>query len=164
MQNNLSKSSDEEIQGAVSSALEAGYRHIDAAYLYQNEGAIGKVLQEWIQSGRVKREELFITTKVIVFLFSVFNWGRLLNTRNFFCFPTSPAALHRKPAWESVPFPWIVPSKLASRLCGPLLNPLSRRIRLGQRHGPFSKGWKERVTYRLQDRSSLTMEGIKETH
>ena len=45
-------------------ALEAGYRHIDTAYLYMNEAAIGEVLDDWIRSGKVKREELFITTKV----------------------------------------------------------------------------------------------------
>ena len=44
--------------------MEAGYRHIDTAYNYLNEDAIGEVLQQWIQSGKVKREELFIVTKV----------------------------------------------------------------------------------------------------
>jgi len=45
-------------------ALEAGYRHIDTAYIYQNESIIGDVLQEWIQGRRIKREDIFITTKV----------------------------------------------------------------------------------------------------
>ena len=49
---------------AVQWALESGYRHIDTAYNYQNEGAIGEVIQEWITSGKLKREELFVTTKV----------------------------------------------------------------------------------------------------
>ncbi len=49
---------------AVNAALEAGYRHIDGAFIYHNESAIGEVLADWIQSGRVKREELFIVTKV----------------------------------------------------------------------------------------------------
>ncbi|KAK4005156.1 hypothetical protein OUZ56_006877 [Daphnia magna] len=57
-------SSKEEIQTAVNAALEAGYRHIDTAYLYSNEDAIGEVLQQWIKSGKVKREELFIVTKL----------------------------------------------------------------------------------------------------
>lgn len=61
------QSSKEEIQTAINAALEAGYRHIDTAYNYMNEDAIGEVLQTWIQSGRIKREELFIVTKVYVF-------------------------------------------------------------------------------------------------
>ena len=58
------KASDEEVKKAVHYALEAGYRHIDTAYNYFNEGAIGEVLQDWFQSGKLKREELFVTTKV----------------------------------------------------------------------------------------------------
>src|SRR5690606_2741068 len=42
------------------SALELGYRSIDAAIIYRNEELVGRVLAE---SG-VPREELFITTKV----------------------------------------------------------------------------------------------------
>jgi diketogulonate reductase-like aldo/keto reductase len=58
------QSSKEEIQAAISSALEIGYRHFDCAYNYLNEDAIGEVFNEWITSGKVKREELFIVTKV----------------------------------------------------------------------------------------------------
>lgn len=39
-------------------------RHIDAAPAYLNEKAIGRVLKRWIDSGKVKREEIFITTKL----------------------------------------------------------------------------------------------------
>ena len=60
----LLQSSDEEGEKAVNAALEMGYRHIDTAYNYQNEAAIGRVLKRWIDSGKVKREELFIVTKV----------------------------------------------------------------------------------------------------
>ena len=49
---------------AVRVALDAGYRHIDTAYNYKNEDAIGEVLQEYIKSGKVKREDLYIVTKV----------------------------------------------------------------------------------------------------
>jgi len=58
------QSTPEEVKAAVNAALEAGYRHIDTAYNYQNEDAIGEVLEEWISSGKVKREELFIVTKL----------------------------------------------------------------------------------------------------
>ncbi|VDL84146.1 unnamed protein product [Nippostrongylus brasiliensis] len=36
----------------------------DTAFLYQNEAIIGKVLNEYLSSGKLKREELFITTKL----------------------------------------------------------------------------------------------------
>ncbi len=55
---------EKEIETALEEALEAGYRHFDTAYMYQNEKIIGKVLKTWLDSGRVKREELFIVTKV----------------------------------------------------------------------------------------------------
>jgi len=58
------ESTYEELKRALHIALEAGYRHIDTAYLYQNESIIGDVLNEWIQSGKIKREEIFITTKL----------------------------------------------------------------------------------------------------
>ena len=49
---------------AVRIALDTGYRHIDTAFNYQNEDAIGKALTEYIKAGKIKREELFIVTKV----------------------------------------------------------------------------------------------------
>lgn len=58
---------DEEVKLALNWALEAGYRHIDTAYAYLNEGAIGDVIQDWLKSGKLKREELFITTKVYLY-------------------------------------------------------------------------------------------------
>lgn len=45
-------------------AIEVGYRHIDAAYVYENEEEVGSALREKIADGTVKREELFYTTKV----------------------------------------------------------------------------------------------------
>lgn len=44
----------------VRSALEVGYRHIDAAQMYRNEAQVGI---GWVSSG-VPREELFITSKL----------------------------------------------------------------------------------------------------
>lgn len=55
---------DQEVEDALEQALEAGYRHIDAAPAYRNEPAIGRVLKRWLDSGRVKREDLFIVTKL----------------------------------------------------------------------------------------------------
>ncbi|XP_063224317.1 aldo-keto reductase family 1 member A1-like [Bacillus rossius redtenbacheri] len=56
--------SSEVVGAAVDSALEAGYRHIDTAYVYRNEAAIGQALNKWLDSGRLKREELFVVTKL----------------------------------------------------------------------------------------------------
>ncbi|WP_404987812.1 aldo/keto reductase [Clostridium culturomicium] len=52
--------SDEETAHAVKFAIEAGYRHIDAAAFYGNEIGVGKGIKE---SG-VKREDIFLVTKV----------------------------------------------------------------------------------------------------
>jgi diketogulonate reductase-like aldo/keto reductase len=54
----------EELEKALDAALEAGYRHIDTAYMYQNEHVIGKVLKRWLDSGKITRKELFVTTKL----------------------------------------------------------------------------------------------------
>lgn len=51
---------DAETTAAVTTALEAGYRSIDTAAAYGNEGSVGRALAE---SG-LPREELFVTTKL----------------------------------------------------------------------------------------------------
>ncbi|CAG9863740.1 unnamed protein product [Phyllotreta striolata] len=57
---------EQELERALNAALEAGYRHIDTATVYFNEELIGRVLSKWISSGKIRREELFITTKLPV--------------------------------------------------------------------------------------------------
>ncbi len=49
-----------EVQNAVISALDQGYRHIDTAAIYRNELGVGK----GIESSGIEREEIFITSKV----------------------------------------------------------------------------------------------------
>ena len=55
--------SAEEVALAVRGGVEVGYRLLDCASVYGNENLIGEVFEDIIQSG-VKREELFITSKV----------------------------------------------------------------------------------------------------
>ena len=54
----------EQVSNAVAGAIEVGYRMFDCAAVYGNEDLIGKVFQQAFDKGTVKREELFITTKV----------------------------------------------------------------------------------------------------
>jgi diketogulonate reductase-like aldo/keto reductase len=52
--------SGSECINAVTWALETGYRHIDTAWIYGNEKEVG----EAVKSSGLKREEIFITTKL----------------------------------------------------------------------------------------------------
>lgn len=52
------------METTLNAALNIGYRHIDTAILYENEHTIGKVINKWIGEGKLKREDLFITTKL----------------------------------------------------------------------------------------------------
>ena len=45
-------------------AIDLGYRSIDTAYVYGNEAEIGETLTKKIKEGKIKREDIFITTKV----------------------------------------------------------------------------------------------------
>ena len=53
-----------EVYDAVLEAIRIGYRHIDCAYIYGNEKEIGLALQKAFKLGLVKREELFLTSKL----------------------------------------------------------------------------------------------------
>ncbi|XP_008291797.1 aldose reductase [Stegastes partitus] len=52
------------IQGAVEAAIAAGYRHIDTAHSYRNEVDIGKALHSKMKQGVIRREDMFIVSKL----------------------------------------------------------------------------------------------------
>ena len=58
------KSPDDEVYRAVRSAVEAGYRHIDCAAIYQNEQAVGRALTDAFKAGDATREDLWVTSKL----------------------------------------------------------------------------------------------------
>ncbi|MCR8980435.1 aldo/keto reductase [Brevibacillus laterosporus] len=49
-----------EVEQAIRMALEAGYRSIDTAAIYENEAGVGKAIRD----SKIPREEIFVTTKV----------------------------------------------------------------------------------------------------
>lgn len=50
----------DEVEAAVATALEVGYRHIDTAKLYDNEEGVGRA----VRSSGIPRDEIFVTTKI----------------------------------------------------------------------------------------------------
>ncbi|KAF6984983.1 hypothetical protein CFC21_002910 [Triticum aestivum] len=54
----------EVVGDTIYAAVKAGYRHIDCAPAYSNEKEVGLALKKLFEDGVVKREELFITSKL----------------------------------------------------------------------------------------------------
>ena len=53
-----------EVNKAIRLALQYGYRHIDGAHFYGNEEEIGETLAEVFREGKLKREDVFVTSKL----------------------------------------------------------------------------------------------------
>lgn len=58
------KAAPGEVGRAVREAIRIGYRHIDCASIYGNEAEIGEALSSAIDEGLVRREDLWITSKL----------------------------------------------------------------------------------------------------
>ncbi len=58
------KSKKGEVYGAVREALHIGYRHIDCAPAYENEGEVGAAFAEMVGAENVSREDLWVTSKL----------------------------------------------------------------------------------------------------
>jgi diketogulonate reductase-like aldo/keto reductase len=54
------KADDQQVQQAIATALDLGYRHIDTAAVYNNEVGVGKA----IANHSVPRDQIFVTTKI----------------------------------------------------------------------------------------------------
>jgi diketogulonate reductase-like aldo/keto reductase len=51
-------------KNATRAALEAGFRQLDSSERYRNEKEVGEAMQEVFKEGRIKREDVFIATKL----------------------------------------------------------------------------------------------------
>uniref|UniRef100_A0A1Y1NE97 NADP-dependent oxidoreductase domain-containing protein n=1 Tax=Photinus pyralis TaxID=7054 RepID=A0A1Y1NE97_PHOPY len=58
------KSTEGEAYKIVKKAIDVGYRHFDCAHFYENEDEIGAAFSEKIADGTVRRDDLYITTKL----------------------------------------------------------------------------------------------------
>jgi|SRR6478672_7918719 len=56
----------EDARRMVAEALRIGYRHIDTAWIYHNEAAVGDGIRDAIEAGHVAREDIWLTTKIWV--------------------------------------------------------------------------------------------------
>ena len=49
---------------ATRAALDSGFRHLDCAERYRNEAMVGDAMQDALKAGTVRREDVFVTTKL----------------------------------------------------------------------------------------------------
>uniref|UniRef100_A0A1A9VG58 NADP-dependent oxidoreductase domain-containing protein n=1 Tax=Glossina austeni TaxID=7395 RepID=A0A1A9VG58_GLOAU len=60
----IGRTKPNEMDAVVATAIDVGFRHIDTAPLHKNEKEIGIALNKQIQEKKVKRDELFIVSKL----------------------------------------------------------------------------------------------------
>src|SRR3954465_4319738 len=51
-------------KNATKAALEAGFRGLDTAERYRTEKEVGEAMQEVFKAGKIKREDVFVATKL----------------------------------------------------------------------------------------------------
>jgi diketogulonate reductase-like aldo/keto reductase len=51
-------------KNATGAALEAGFRALDTAERYRTEKEVGEAMQEVFKAGKIKREDVFVSTKL----------------------------------------------------------------------------------------------------
>ena len=56
----------EDARRMVAEALCIGYRHIDTAWIYSNEAAVGDGIRDAVAAGHVARDDIWLTTKIWV--------------------------------------------------------------------------------------------------
>lgn len=49
---------------AIKRAIDIGYRHLDTAFLYNNEQEVGEAIRDKISENVIKRSDMFVVTKV----------------------------------------------------------------------------------------------------
>ncbi|CAH0716788.1 unnamed protein product, partial [Brenthis ino] len=63
-ENGMVKSQNKQLRDVIMKAIDIGYRHFDTASIYGTEEEIGEAVRLKIEQDVVKREDLFITTKL----------------------------------------------------------------------------------------------------
>ncbi|XP_028039842.1 aldo-keto reductase AKR2E4-like isoform X1 [Bombyx mandarina] len=63
-QNGVVTSKNKQLRDVVMRAIDVGYRHFDTASVYETEQEIGEAVKMKVEEGVVKREDIFITTKL----------------------------------------------------------------------------------------------------
>jgi diketogulonate reductase-like aldo/keto reductase len=58
------QSRPDDVQTVAQDAIDAGYRHLDCAFVYRNESEVGEGMKLKIQEGVIQRGNLFIASKV----------------------------------------------------------------------------------------------------
>ncbi|KAL1522888.1 hypothetical protein AB1Y20_017853 [Prymnesium parvum] len=104
------KSAPGEVKTAVKAAVRCGYRHIDCAAIYKNEAEVGEALAELFQEQVVRREEMWITSKL---------WN------DFHSAADVPAACERTLAELKLEYLdlYLIHWPVASKCKGPVLSP-----------------------------------------